>query len=139
MAGPAGRKLFYKIGEVGRIAGVESYILRYWQGEFPQLAPRKNRGGQRVYLQKDLDLVLRIKKMLYEEGFTIAGAKKRLAEPGHIVGGGAEIARPAEELPGPRLAKKYALQSPTLSQDNDAAAALSKVREEIRGILEIIK
>ena len=73
-------KLFYKISEVSKITGLESYVLRYWETEFRFLAPRKNRGGQRVYEQKDIDAILNIKKMLYEEGFTIAGARKKLQE-----------------------------------------------------------
>ena len=75
-------KLFYKIGEVSKLAEVEPYILRYWESEFPMLAPRKNQGGQRVYQDKDLDMVLDIKRMLHEEGYTIAGARKKLAESG---------------------------------------------------------
>ncbi len=71
-------KLFYKIGEVSRLAGLEAYVLRYWETEFPALHPRKTAGGQRVYTKKDVDLVLSIKQMLYEQGFTIAGARKRL-------------------------------------------------------------
>ena len=73
-------KLFYKISEVSKITGLESYVLRYWETEFRILSPRKNSGGQRVYEQKDIDAILNIKKMLYEEGFTIAGARKRLQE-----------------------------------------------------------
>lgn len=79
MSGQPRAKLFYKIGEVSRLAGVEPYILRYWETEFPSLAPRKSRGGQRVYRQGDLELVLCIKRMLHEEGYTIAGARKKLA------------------------------------------------------------
>ncbi len=71
-------KLFYKIGEVSRLAGLETYVLRYWETEFPALHPQKTAGGQRVYTKKDVDLVLQIKQMLYEQGFTIAGARKRL-------------------------------------------------------------
>lgn len=59
---------------------MEAYVLRYWETEFPELAPRKSKGGQRVYEQKDIDKILQIKKMLYEEGLTIAGARKRLEE-----------------------------------------------------------
>ncbi len=75
-------KLFYKIGEVSRLAQVEPYILRYWENEFPALSPKKSRGGQRVYRQKDLDLVISIKKMLYEEGYTISGARKIISKGG---------------------------------------------------------
>lgn len=71
-------KLFYKIGEVSRMTGLEAYVLRYWESEFPFLHPRKSSGGQRVYTKKDVDLVLDIKRMLYEQGFTITGAKKQL-------------------------------------------------------------
>lgn len=73
-------KLFYKISEVSKMTGLEPYVLRYWESEFPILSPRKNKGGQRVYEQKDIDTILKIKRMLYEEGFTIAGARKRLHE-----------------------------------------------------------
>ena len=73
-----GEKLFYKIGEVSRLTGLETYVLRYWETEFSMLKPRKNSGGQRVYLRKDIDLILKIKRMLYEEGYTILGAKKKI-------------------------------------------------------------
>lgn len=73
-------KLFYKIGEVSRIADVEPYVLRYWETEFPFLRPRKNKSGQRVYIRKDLDLVLQIKKLLYEDRFTIEGVRKKFGE-----------------------------------------------------------
>ena len=68
----------YKIGEVCKLADVQPYVLRYWETEFPPLAPNKSGGGQRLYTQRDLDLILRIKQLLYSEGFTIAGAKKKL-------------------------------------------------------------
>jgi len=73
-------KLFYKISEASKVTGLEAYVLRYWETEFPDIAPRKSKGGQRVYEQKDIDKILKIKKMLYEEGLTIAGARKKLGE-----------------------------------------------------------
>ncbi|HET6516416.1 MAG TPA: MerR family transcriptional regulator [Thermodesulfovibrionales bacterium] len=73
-------KLFYKIGEVSKIADVEPYVLRYWETEFPFLRPRKNKSGQRVYVKKDLELVLQIKKMLHEERYTIEGVRKKFGE-----------------------------------------------------------
>src|SRR3989304_9406604 len=73
-------KLFYKISEASKVTGLEAYVLRYWETEFPERAPRKSKGGKRVYEQKDIDRILKIKKMLYEEGLTIAGARKRLGE-----------------------------------------------------------
>jgi len=73
-------KMFFKIGEVGRLAGVDTHVLRFWESEFKQLSPAKNRKGQRVYQKKDVEMVLHIKKLLYEDGYTIAGAKNWLKE-----------------------------------------------------------
>jgi DNA-binding transcriptional MerR regulator len=72
-------KLFFKIGEVCELAGEQAHVLRYWESEFPMLAPQKNRAGQRVYRKRDVEIALRIKELLYEDQYTIAGAKKRLA------------------------------------------------------------
>src|ERR1051325_10127254 len=71
-------KKLYKIGEVCKVADVQPYVLRYWETEFPSLAPNKSGGGQRMYTQREIDVILRIKQLLYSEGFTIAGAKKKL-------------------------------------------------------------
>src|SRR5919199_1214513 len=71
-------KLFFKIGEVCELAGVQAHVLRYWESEFPMLAPQKNRAGQRTYRKRDVEMVLRIKELLYEDQYTIAGAKKKL-------------------------------------------------------------
>ncbi|MEK6280927.1 MAG: MerR family transcriptional regulator [Acidobacteriota bacterium] len=72
-------KLFFKIGEVCELAGVQAHVLRYWESEFTMLAPQKNRAGQRVYRKRDVEIALRIKELLYDDQYTIAGAKKRLA------------------------------------------------------------
>ena len=71
-------KLYFKIGEVADIVGVEAYVLRFWETEFPSLAPKKTDSGHRLYRRKDVETVLRIKELLYDKGFTIAGARKRL-------------------------------------------------------------
>lgn len=73
-------KLFFKIGEVSRITGVKSHVLRYWETEFPALNPPKNRAAQRAYRKKDIETILQIKNLLYEENYTISGARKRLRE-----------------------------------------------------------
>ena len=80
MAESVEEKRLYKIGEVCRMADVQPYVLRYWETEFPPLAPNKSGGGQRLYSQREIDVILRIKQLLYAEGFTIAGAKKKLEE-----------------------------------------------------------
>lgn len=78
MGTEASRKLFYKIGEVCSLTDTQPYVLRFWESEFPQLAPRKNRTGQRLYRHRDVEMVKEIKKLLYDEGYTIAGARKKL-------------------------------------------------------------
>jgi len=71
-------KLYYKIGEVSGITGIEPYVLRYWESEFKIVSPSRTSSKQRLYRKKDVELILEIKKLLYEEKFTIAGAKKKL-------------------------------------------------------------
>ncbi len=75
---PIPEKLYYKIGEVSQITGVEPYVLRYWESEFKIINPGRTNSKQRLYRRKDLELILEIKRLLYEEKFTIAGAKKKL-------------------------------------------------------------
>lgn len=72
-------KIYFKIGEVCDLVGVQAHVLRYWETEFPMLAPQKNRAGQRTYRRRDVEIALRIKELLYEELYTIAGAKKKLS------------------------------------------------------------
>ncbi|MBI5416773.1 MerR family transcriptional regulator [Candidatus Poribacteria bacterium] len=71
-------KLFYSIGDVSEITKIKPHVLRYWESEFKLLNLEKNKNGERIYRQKDIDSILRIKYLLYDEGYTIAGAKKRL-------------------------------------------------------------
>ena len=71
-------KIYFKIGEVCDLVGVQAHVLRYWETEFPMLSPQKNRSGQRSYRRRDVEIALRIKQLLYDELFTIAGAKKKL-------------------------------------------------------------
>ena len=75
-------KLYYRIGEVASIVGVEPHVLRYWETEFRSIRPQKSASGQRVYSRRDVDTLLRVKELLYGQGFTIAGAKKKLREGG---------------------------------------------------------
>ncbi|GAB5046116.1 MerR family transcriptional regulator [Thermodesulfovibrio sp. TK110] len=73
-------KIFYKIGETSRIVGVEPYVLRYWETEFPFLKPKKTKTGQRLYTKKDIEMLFLIKKMLYEERFTVEGVRQKLGK-----------------------------------------------------------
>ncbi|HEY0510384.1 MAG TPA: MerR family transcriptional regulator [Thermoanaerobaculia bacterium] len=72
------KRLYYKIGEACKALGIQPYVLRYWETEFPALTPSKSRSGQRVYSEKEMEIIRRIKELLYDEGYTIAGAKKKL-------------------------------------------------------------
>jgi DNA-binding transcriptional MerR regulator len=77
---PIAKKVYYAIGEVCDLTGLKPHVLRYWESQFPVLAPNKNRAGNRVYRPKDIELVLLVKHLLYEEKYTIEGAKQRLLE-----------------------------------------------------------
>jgi DNA-binding transcriptional MerR regulator len=73
-------RLFFRIGDVSQITGVEAYVLRFWESEFPSLSPKKTSSGQRQYRRKEVETVLEIKRLLYDEGYTIAGARKAIRE-----------------------------------------------------------
>lgn len=75
---PIPDKLFFRIGEVSQLVGVEPYVLRYWETEFPGLSPKKSNTGQRMFRRKDVEMLLNIKQLLYEKKFTIEGARKAL-------------------------------------------------------------
>ncbi|MDH3524318.1 MAG: MerR family transcriptional regulator [Acidobacteriota bacterium] len=96
----AKEKLYYKIGEACKMLDIQPYVLRYWETEFPVLNPSKSKSGQRVYDEDDFALIRRIKELLYEEGFTIAGAKKKLEA--EIEAGGIEAGETPAGKPAPR-------------------------------------
>jgi len=78
--GSTAEKLYYSISEVARITNLQPYVLRFWEKEFPMLRPKKNKGGNRHYQKRDIELINRIKHLLYEENYTIAGARKQLRQ-----------------------------------------------------------
>ena len=141
-------KLFFKIGEVCELAGVQAHVLRYWESEFPMLAPQKNRAGQRVYRKRDVEIALRIKELLYEDQYTIAGAKKRLANDlrggklrpsvdseSHAVSGNNH-----DEHPLPRM-QAAAAARPEMSRGSTAEdrQALKQLAAELREILSLLE
>jgi DNA-binding transcriptional MerR regulator len=77
---PIPDKLYFRIGEVARLTGIQPYILRYWESEFPLLQPKKSGTGQRLYRKRDIEIILKIKRLLYDLRYTIAGARRRLQE-----------------------------------------------------------
>jgi DNA-binding transcriptional MerR regulator len=140
-------KLFFKIGEVCELAGVQAHVLRYWETEFPTLAPQKNRAGQRTYRRRDVEMALRIKELLYDEQYTIAGAKKKLAT--EIRGGAARersqtpARKPARSLsPPPSLAGRVGTTAapppPGEVPSEDQRAALLEIAKELREILDLL-
>lgn len=86
-------KRYFTIGEVSELCGVKPYVLRYWEQEFTQLKPMKRRGNRRYYQHHEVLLIRRIRDLLYEQGFTISGARNRLAESGADQGNGHDMAR----------------------------------------------
>lgn len=108
-------KAYFRIGEVSKILGVETYVVRYWESEFKTIRPIRTRTDQRRYRKKDLEELLLIKSLLYQEGFTIAGAKKRLLE-----------------------LKKEALSQPELALDSESGE-LEKLSKLKRGLQELKK
>jgi len=117
-------KLFYKASEVCQLTDTQPYVLRFWESEFPQLAGEKNRSGQRVYRRQDIDLIFRIKKLLYEEEYTIAGARKVLEE-------GVDVALPGEPRPR-KKAKEPAAEAAAIEaarEEPEASSALPLFRE----------
>jgi DNA-binding transcriptional MerR regulator len=114
-------RLYYRIGEVSRITGLKPHVLRYWESEFKAIRPHKGGSLQRLYRRKDLDLILKIKKLLYEEGFTIAGAKKKI--------------RDLERLENKQLKLKLAEKG----SNGEADAFLIALREELKGIRKMLE
>jgi DNA-binding transcriptional MerR regulator len=158
-------KLFFKIGEVCDITGVQAHVLRYWESEFPMLAPQKNRAGQRTYRKRDVEMVLRIKELLYEDQYTIAGAKKKLTSdirgtsklkvvtPEMSAAHAAEqqYAQPQSPTATPTVPAQHADSQPTYASDgelppaepnyqisDDRREALRRLREQMGELLALL-
>jgi DNA-binding transcriptional MerR regulator len=110
-------KLYFKIGEVGSLLGVEPYVLRFWETEFPKVAPKKTNKGQRMYRRKDVELLLEIKHLLYEKKFTIEGARQHLHD---------------ESRSAAKAAARHG--EPSLF----AGDPLPEIRNELRAILDLL-
>jgi len=142
------QKLFFKIGEVCELAGVQAHVLRYWETEFPMLAPQKNRAGQRTYRRRDVEMALRIKELLYDEQYTIAGAKKKLAtelrSPGRENSNATPPRVPSRSLqPPPSLAARIAQAQPTTAPAPELTpeqrASLKQIASQLRDILDLFE
>jgi len=118
-------RLYFRIGDVSELLGVEPYVLRFWETEFPQLQPKKGKTGHREYKRKDVELLLEIKRLLYHEGFTISGARKALKER-------TRAARKKQSVGGPA-------QMPLIPDISPLRPKLQQMRKEIEEILTILK
>lgn len=117
------KKLFYKIGEVCDITQVAPHVIRYWETEFSALKPSKNSSGQRIYRFKDVDLILLIKRLLYEEGYTIAGANKKLIT---------DVTRKRDEKP---TVEAITAREPAARDSVSKADFAARTLEELRPVL----
>jgi len=122
-------KLYFRIGEVARLAGIKPYVLRFWETEFPALGPRKSGTGHRLYRRKDVELVLEIKRLLYEKRFTIEGARKSMETRGKGEAG-ARLVKPA-------AAKKAIAAQADLFAEQPNLTVM--VRDELRSLVEFLK
>jgi DNA-binding transcriptional MerR regulator len=120
-------KLYFRIGDVARLAGIKPYVLRFWETEFPSLGPRKSGTGHRLYRRKDVELVLEIKRLLYEKRFTIEGARKFLENR----------AKP-EPVARPTKAAKAARVQGDLFPD-PSSSLIDTVRKELRALADLLK
>lgn len=119
---PIPDKLYFRIGEVAKLCGVEAYVLRFWESEFSQLKPNKSGTGQRLYRKRDVELALRIKRLLYSEGYTIAGARQVFAAE----------AREPHKRSQPELPLKRGAETDRIEE------RLKKLRGELRELLGIL-
>lgn len=126
-------KLYFKIGEVARLTGVKPYVLRYWETEFNGLGPKKSGTNQRQYRRKDVELVLEIKRLLYEKRFTIEGARKHLGQRNK----GLSVA--AAPVPTPSPAAQGALFSLHPEPSGIPKEKLAPLRNELKAILELLR
>jgi DNA-binding transcriptional MerR regulator len=134
-------RLYFKIGDVARICGVETYVLRFWETQFPQLKPNKSGTGQRLYRRRDVELALRIKELVHLEGYTLAGARQALQQSQAPRPVPQPIPQPAPKLESPSGPPLLAFDSPLplASQNQEGvASALAQVRAELREIAGLL-
>ena len=125
-------KLYYRIGEVAEITEIKPHVLRYWETEFRWMAPPKSRAKQRLYRRKDIEMILAIKRLLYEERYTIAGARQQLSELG--LGGGADAAEAA--TPARKAASAEERNAEVLA--SELRATYQRLRGEIQEIRDLL-
>jgi DNA-binding transcriptional MerR regulator len=116
------KKLYYSISEVCALTELEQHVLRYWESEFPQLRPKKNRAGNRAYRDKDIEVIKYIKHLLYEEKFTIPGAKKKIAE--------SKLPADIDQDVSPEISAQI---------ENVTSEHLAAIKQELKELLEFLR
>ncbi len=137
-SGRSSKKLFHKIGEVCELTSTEPYVLRYWESEFPFLAPEKNRAGQRIYSDEDIQTVLAIKRLLYEEGYTTAGARRRLEQERRDGGASPDPGAPGE-TGEPAVAAATGGAAAVAAPPDAWRDALKRVRDELKSLRAMLE
>jgi DNA-binding transcriptional MerR regulator len=129
-------KLYYRIGEVSQIVGVQPHVLRYWETEFRTIRPQKSHKGQRVYSRRDVEKLLKVKDLLKNQGFTIAGAKKKLRDPDAQVIPEVEVETVVEQLSAPVPASVPVRQPARDHSREQMREALLALRADIASMLD---
>ena len=127
-------RLYFKIGDVARLCEVETYVLRFWETQFPQLKPNKSGTGQRLYRRRDVELALKIKQLVHGEGYTLAGARQALTQD-YDRSGPRSVAR---QEPESRLPLLTAEQPETGALPENVAATIAQARSELREICSLL-
>ena len=127
-------KLYFRIGEVAKLAGVKHYVLRFWESEFPGLGPKKSGTGHRLYRRKDVEMVLEIKRLLYEKRFTIEGARQWLDDRPK---GAAAAAGSTASKSEPRKARQA--EQASLFGGGPPPELVAAMRDELKAILKLLK
>lgn len=130
-------RLYFKIGDVAKICGVETYVLRFWETQFPQLKPNKSGTGQRLYRRRDVELALRIKQLVHIEGYTLAGARQALQQPPapRLVPQPAPEPEPQQQTEPPT---PISVAVPPSRPSEQAASAIAQMRAELREIANLL-
>ena len=127
------KKLYYKIGEACKSLDIQPYVLRYWETEFAALKPNKSKSGQRVYSEQDLAVIRRIKELLYDEGYTIAGAKKKL-DGEDLAALQSAAAAPVPKEKAEEAVKAHAKQRPEPAVEQTAPKQAKKTEKEVKKV-----
>jgi DNA-binding transcriptional MerR regulator len=136
-------RLYFKIGDVARICGLETYVLRFWESQFPQLKPNKSGTGQRLYRRREVELVLEIKRLVHEQGYTLPGARQALDHQSRRSGpqdakNVQVIAEPAPEPPAQPISSRLPQPAASVQRSDSLAATIGQARAELREIAALL-